>query len=259
MCAVLIHFDMSRISHTKYFLCAVSRESVVHYFLLRLPILQQNLLSHKIMLDPIKYRELSKALVKTSFGQAKKEHGCSTWSMSFRVLVMTFLFFTISDKDMEILNMPTPISLYIGIMLVEIVLSADNFQIMIQFYFITGTTLAKRVGRFDQAIIFQSFHAKICLNLQTALCLSGSVYQYCDATSIYSKQADPAVYNVSILYVSFSASFLESLLFIEAVKNFKIQVKDTLNIEMVEMFSNQIQDNLSNLTPVNEVNLPKRL
>ncbi|KAJ8324189.1 Regulator of G-protein signaling 7 [Batrachochytrium dendrobatidis] len=317
-----------------------------HYFLLRLPILQQNLLSHKTMLDPIKYRELSKALVKTKFLSSEKGAWMFYLVNVVPCLAMTFYFFTISDKDMEILNMPTPISLYIGIMLViQIVLSAgfifwygpwspkDNFQIMIQFYFITGTTLANVLVGLIKLLFPNPSVAKICLNLQTvcaclAVCINIvmplqfivnkrnhmiKLYHSSDQLSIRSKSsllltpsekissinsqkisqcltdgrdltlvnigkstpttptphihfksnlqkilADPAVYTAFCTFLSREFS-LESLLFIEAVKNFKIQVKDTLNIEMVEMFSNQIQDNFIQPDSVNEVNLPKKI
>ncbi|KAJ8324184.1 hypothetical protein QVD99_008518 [Batrachochytrium dendrobatidis] len=126
-----------------------------HYFLLKLPVLQQQLLNSSTFSNPKKRADFFKNLVWTKFLSSER----GAWTVfAINVLpcqIMTIYFSITADYDKWILNMPNDLSVYLGIMpLIQIVLSQvfllwygprspkDNYHIMTQFYIITGLTLA---------------------------------------------------------------------------------------------------------------------
>ncbi|KAL5038726.1 hypothetical protein BDV3_001946 [Batrachochytrium dendrobatidis] len=137
-----------------------------HYFLLRLPVLQKQLLSNQTMLDPVKYKQFSRELVLTKFFSGEK----GTW-MFFAInyipcaLITIILFFT-TDVELIITRQPNHYSEYMTIMpVIQICISQifllwyaprapkDNFYIKIQFYIVTAISLANVIVTLALSIV----------------------------------------------------------------------------------------------------------
>ncbi|KAK6099775.1 hypothetical protein MT418_001160 [Batrachochytrium dendrobatidis] len=155
-----------------------------HYFLLRLSALQKRLLTNQDMLDPAKYQTFKRDITLTKFFSS--EMGAVTFFAINFIVSVTFTIYCamISNVDMIILDLPTPLSKYIGIMpVVQIFISQgfllwygprspkDNYNIMNQFYIITGTTLMNVIAgaikgvSSNRAIFLASDKAQIIISL----------------------------------------------------------------------------------------------
>ncbi|KAH6602725.1 hypothetical protein BASA61_000814 [Batrachochytrium salamandrivorans] len=130
--------------------CAFLPTYVRHYFLLRLPVLQTKLLDYDTMMDPDKYKALSRSLIRIKF-LSSETFAISFYATNFFIcLFLLIYYFTITDFDMMILGLSNPADTYLAnISVVQISLSLvfllsygpwspkDNFQIMTQFYIVT--------------------------------------------------------------------------------------------------------------------------
>ncbi|KAH9268537.1 hypothetical protein BASA84_000142 [Batrachochytrium salamandrivorans] len=138
--------------------CAFLPTYVRHYFLLRLPVLQTKLLDYDTMMDPDKYKALSRSLIRIKF-LSSETFAISFYATNFFIcLFLLIYYFTITDFDMMILGLSNPADTYLAnISVVQISLSLvfllsygpwspkDNFQIMTQFYIVTILALLNSV------------------------------------------------------------------------------------------------------------------
>ncbi|KAJ1343310.1 hypothetical protein BSLG_002336 [Batrachochytrium salamandrivorans] len=134
--------------------CAFIPTYVRHYFLLQRPILQTKLLDYETMVDPDKYKALSRRLIRIKFLSSE------TFALGFYLincgacLIPFIYYFTITDFSLMALNLTNPADSYlVNISLIQVSISLvfllsygprsprDNFQIMNQFYMITALTM----------------------------------------------------------------------------------------------------------------------
>ncbi|KAJ8324186.1 hypothetical protein BDV3_001947 [Batrachochytrium dendrobatidis] len=314
-----------------------------HYFLLRLPVLQQEMLNNQLRFDPAQHTQFSKDLIRTKFFSSEK----GAWTIfainGIPCMFMTIYFALKSGFITELEEPQSPISMYMGIMpLVQIIVSEafllwygprspkDNYQIMTQFYVITGLSLANvavslvttlwtnevllRIGDAVVSILtFLPISIDIILPLQFLITshkyvtlstnlhkrsfgdhlsspMSLSKERYIGQEMIRTAQVtsgkgstsygsplkpgafkistassslqqileDPVIYPVFCLFLSREFS-MESLLFIEAIKKFKIHINNNPSISLIKSLYKRIIYEFIQSNAVNEVNLPKRI
>ncbi|KAH6569163.1 hypothetical protein BASA60_008335 [Batrachochytrium salamandrivorans] len=134
--------------------CCYAPTYLRHYYLLRLPILQTKLLDYETMVDPVKYRLLSRSLIRTKF--LSSEMGA--WTFFFinfiPLMIIGIVYLLEADFNLMAIGMPNPTDLYLVKMGVAVVLMSsifviwygssapkENFRIMQQFYAVTVSSL----------------------------------------------------------------------------------------------------------------------
>ncbi|KAK6099777.1 hypothetical protein MT418_001162 [Batrachochytrium dendrobatidis] len=125
-----------------------------HYYLLRLPVLQTQLFNYETMVDPEKYKKLSRSLVRTKF--LSSEAGAwMFFAINFIPLMGIGIYYLLNANfDEMAIGIPNPADLYMVKMCVSVIFISslfviwygagapkENFHIMKQFYVVTVSSL----------------------------------------------------------------------------------------------------------------------